>query len=101
VKWRVYYDDGSTWHSGSGLNGMPLDGVVCILQGSPNYRVTYGAPYYAFYDGEWLHFHTNDLVDYAQHGRTVDKLLMGRMVTKRTFNHVFGMATRDKNAENL
>lgn len=99
--WRVYYDDGTTWDHTQGLAGMPAFGVLCILQNTVRYFVTYGAPYYALVDGEWLHFHTNDMVDYLVHGRLPDKLIVGRMVSKKTFAEVYDQAKKDKDLENL
>ena len=99
--WRIYYDNGTTADSNDDINTIQTHGVICILQKQLRYNITYGAPYYALYDGEWLHFHENDLVDYLVNGIQIDKLIVGRMVTKTTFNDIFEAAKRDKDQENL
>lgn len=107
-KWRVYYDDGSTWHSSQGLDGIPAYGVLVILQcvpfetgGEPKYFITHQCPYYMLHDGVWLHSYENDIIDHLVNGLSVDKLLVGRMVSKQVFGDVYKKAVEDKNAENL
>jgi len=106
--WRVYYDEGITWESGQGLENMPSFGVLCILQKVPfrtgekalSYQIVHGCPYYMLVD-TWLHSYENDIVDYLVHGRKINKLLVGRMVSKQVFGDVYEKVQADKRAENL
>jgi hypothetical protein len=80
---------------------MPCFGVLCILQCPVDYHIVLGCPYYLLSEGEWLHAHENDVVDYLVHDKPIDKFLVGRMTGRRTFNEVYEAAKHDKNAENL
>ena len=46
-------------------------------------------------------FYENDLIDFLVHGKLIDKVLVGRMTTKKIFASIYQMAKDDKNAENL
>ena len=104
--WRIYYADGSTWDHTQGLEGLEPYGVICILQSTKHkentkYFVSHGAPYYARYGGEWLHFYNNDMVDYITHGIHIEYLLVGRMVSKQVFAEIYEKAKQDRDLENL
>lgn len=107
MKWRIYYDDGTTWNWTQGTVGMPIYGVLIVLQefkytnGTIGYHIVHGCPYYLLYDGTWLHSYENDIIDHITHDKRIDKLLVGRMVSKETFGKVYEKAVGDKNAENL
>jgi len=110
-KWRVYYEDGSTWDWKQGFEGMPSYGVICILQiteildshenPSMRYHIVSGCPYFMRFNGEWLHAYENDIVDRLAHGMQIEWLLVGRMTTKRLYSEAMNRAGADKRAENL
>lgn len=110
-RWRVYYDDGSTWDWTQGLDGIPGYGVICILQIAAvydghmrlndRYHIVYGCPYYMRADDQWLHAHENDIIDRLAHGMPIKHVLVGRMVTKKVFGEIYGQAKKDKDADNL
>lgn len=106
-KWRVYYEDGSTWNWTQGLEDIPKWGVICVLQcvtvknDKQEYHIVFGSSFYMRADEEWLHSYDNDVIDYLVHDRKIDSLLVGRMTTKETFAAIFAKAKSDKDAENL
>ena len=96
--WRVYYDDGE-WDHTNGLTDMPIYGVLAVLQsflyktgGKTGYHLVHGCPYYILYNGTWLHCYENDMVDHITHDKKIDKLLVGRMVSKQVFGDVWEKA---------
>jgi len=104
--WRVYYEDGTTWSWPQGFDGMPTRGVIAILQKvdvnhNPRWHLVHGSQYYMRAQDEWLHAYENDVVDYLENDKPIDKLLVGRMTTKRIFSEIIEAAKNDKNAENL
>lgn len=108
MKWRIYYDEGVIWDWTQGLDNMPIYGVLAVLQeiqyktgGGTGYQITHGCPYYMLHDGQWLHAYENDIVDYLTHDKKIDKLLVGRMVSKQVFGDVWEKIQEDKNRENL
>jgi len=111
ARWRVYYDDGSTWDWTRGLNGIPTNGVIVVLQKTmfhdsrghevDKYHTVHGCPYYMHADGEWLHAYADDIIDRLANRRPIDIVLIGRMVTKYCFGKVHAQATQDLKAENL
>jgi hypothetical protein len=108
AKWRVYYDEGLVWDWKQGLDDIPIYGVLAVLQeityktgSNTGYQIVHGCPYYMFHNGQWLHSYENDLVDYITHNKSIDKLLVGRIVSKQVFGDVWEYIQKDKNAENL
>lgn len=107
MKWRIYYEDGSTWNWTQGLRDAPSWGVMCVLQiirqenGVDRYHIVYGCQYYMRSQDQWLHAYENDVVDFIIHEKPIDKLLVGRMTTKKIFGEVYEQAKADKAAENL
>jgi hypothetical protein len=108
MKWRVYYDDGIIWDHTQGMENMPIYGVLAVLQeilyktdSNTGYQIVHGCPYYMRHNGQWLHSYENDLVDYITHNKKIDKLLVGRIVSKQVFGDVWEKIQQDKNAENL
>jgi len=103
--WRVYYSDGSVITSTDGVDALEPYGVICILQKKlldGRYYMTSNAPYYLFMEGEWLPAYENDLVDHLIHNpKSMDKLLVGRIVSKSRFQEIYEKAKADKNAEAL
>jgi len=105
--WRVYYEDGTIWDWKQGIAGVPPFGVMCILQkiqndeGNPHWQIVSHCKYYVYSENEWLHSVEGDIVDYLIHGRTIEKLLVGRMTTHKVFTSVFKAAKYDKDTENL
>lgn len=105
--WRVYYEDGTTWEWTQGLEGIPLHGVICILQkiradnGILRYHIVYGCRYYMRAQNEWLHAYENDVIDYIQYHIPIEQVLVGRMTTKERFTEVYQRAKDDKDHENL
>jgi hypothetical protein len=101
--WRVYYDDGTEWDHTQGTDGMPIYGVLLVLQsflyhtgGNTGHHIVQGCPYYVLYEGTWLHFYENDLIDHITHDKHIDKLLVGRMVSKQVFGDVYKKAQEYK-----
>ena len=104
-KWRVYYDDGSTWNWTEGFDLEPY-GIICILQETATvnrsvFSIISNAPYYVYTDKEWIKAEPNDIEDYLVHGIRIEKFVVGRAVSKRKFVEIFNIAMRDKDAENL
>jgi len=106
--WKIYYDGNTSWSYTQGLENMPIYGVLGVLQqirytseGNTGFQIVHGCPYYIFHNGQWLHSYENDLVDYITHDKQIDKLLVGRIVSKQVFGDVWETIQKDKNAENL
>jgi hypothetical protein len=98
MEWKIYYDDGTTRDDSGGFH-VPLYGVVVILQRRSydgRYGMVSGTPYYLFHKNEWLPARENDIVDYLLHGKKIDKLVMGRLMTKTGFVEIFERAKADR-----
>jgi hypothetical protein len=103
--WRIYYEDGTVWDHKQGLDGMPTFGVICILQyintekETHRYHIVYGSKFYMRFNDEWLHAYDNDLIDYLVHDKSIKKVLVGRMTTKKRFSEVYEVAKHEKDKE--
>ena len=94
---RIYYDNGLTHDDDVEI--APSYGVLVILQrrsSDGRWYIASNAPYYAHNGREWLHFYTNDMVDYLVHDIPIDKLIVGRMVDKAEFSQVYEQAKKDR-----
>lgn len=103
-RFRIYYDDGSTFTDGD--NGKPEPyGVVCILQrrgNSVRYHMVSGTPYYIFIDDEWLPAWMNDIEDRLVHmPKTIEGFIVGRLISKKQFNVIYERAKADREKEVL
>ncbi|MCK5217871.1 MAG: hypothetical protein KAJ93_08780 [Methanosarcinales archaeon] len=102
MKWRIYYDTGSTHDYNNGV--IPdAYGVVAILQlrHDGRYYITHGAPYYIHNEAEWLPAYMNDVEDYLAHKIPIKEFLVGRIVSKRVFAEIFERAKKDRDIETL
>lgn len=104
-KWRIYYDDGTTWDYKMGLKEMPRYGVAVILQeqeaGGPNWSVLQGGAYYCLEDGYWVIMQHNDVIEHLLNDIPVEHLIMGRAMSLPKFQSIRLGARADRDIGNL
>ncbi len=99
VKWRVYYDDGSTFDSTQGNpDNAPPWGVICINQISVEHGRNIAAylDYYV-YDPEdgWIGIKWDGVIDRLANRLSLDGFLVGRTVSRHRFQEIMLKADKD------
>ena len=100
TQWEVYYDDGTTITSETGL---PVEvrpfGVVCIAQRNPEKArsLMHGWDWYYWHeeDKQWWGCDLHGLIDRLLHRLPVSALLQGRTVTNEAYNAIMTRADRE------
>jgi hypothetical protein len=107
IKWRIYYDNGSTFDNTQGKPWeAPGRGVVCIVQIDPsprnksvNTQVLVGHAYYWFHVewGYWLHSDIYGIIDLLTNDRdrSVCAVKMGRWLDYLVFEDIMERAYHD------
>lgn len=107
IKWRIYYDDFSTFDSTMGQPWeSPGRGVVCIVQVDPNHpnynvntQILRGHPYYWFDIewGYWMHSDRDGVLDqFISDRKDVKKALkQGRWASYADYHAIVDLAKKD------
>lgn len=102
MKWRIYYDDGSTrdWQEGLPETEGQRLGIQCIVQQRSNDHVfvtQHGAEYYIYVDDtEWISCYQNGLEDWAMNCLDrINCVIKGRAIHKAKFREIFDRAKAD------
>jgi len=99
MKWRLYYEDGSTF---SDLDGAPHDsppwGVVALAQPDIDPPITVNADYYLWRPdlNQWLECGTDGLDDHVCHfGHLIQCVRKTRWITTIDFKRIWAQARTD------
>ncbi len=108
MKWRIYYDDGTTRDSSEGVpEGEACYGVIGVLQrrGDGKIKFTHGRDYYILInegDSSWVPADWVGVMDYLVHRRgRLHGFLVGRAVPDKIFIKIHGQAREDAEGETL
>ena len=100
MKWRIYYDDGTTFDSSMGEpDAAPSYGVVaiCTTDESHGRLVVNGFDFYCYETvaGEWYGCDQWGMVDKLLHNLPFTAWKMGRTVRTAVFSEIIQKATTD------
>lgn len=101
MKWRIYYDDGTTRNHTEGLpdtDSLKLGVQVVVQQRGPDHFVTlHGGEYYLFIDEtEWVACYQNGLEDWAVFSlERVGCVIRGRAIVRKNFATIMERARSD------
>jgi hypothetical protein len=94
MKWRIYYDDGTTFEGDPFLT--PARGVMCILDSHGQWHIDENKDYYVwkFREDGWSGVDLFGLVDYLLEAGA-RKVVFGRLVENSIFNKIKQQALKD------
>ena len=97
MKWRVYYDNGSTWDDD--VDNAPMMHVLLIqeINGKHGRRIVPPGDYYIYrFDREkWLSMDFVGMIQYLAEPGTQKKVLMGKMVLPDEWGAILRTAKED------
>lgn len=102
MRWRIYYDDGTTCDSETRVDQVRGDGVIAIVQRDDALNDPYSTgrtfcmdrDYYCWRDREWIRVDLAGLLDYLRLPGW-KKVLQGRTIDRATYKTVLGRALYD------
>jgi len=96
VAWRIYYDDGGAFSSGSAVEDAPCDGVIIIAQADHDVgkEILHRKDFYYWERGRWWGCDRYGLEDYLRRPGW-KKVLAGRNTEHRNYSALYERARTD------
>lgn len=100
LRWRIYYDDGTTFDSSMGESAKaPSFGVICIVQPSDrtgrSILERWDWYYWHVEWQEWSGADIHGLLDQLLHNRPIHAVKLGRMLSTPKYEEVMRAARSD------
>jgi len=97
AKWRIYYDDGTTFDS-SCYDYIPSYGVQCIVDMSQKVKTIHNrSTYYILTEEGWIVTEQDGLLDFTLNKlHLMQKVVMGRTMVNDAFWATYNKALNDE-----
>lgn len=98
LKWRIYYDDGSTFsNADGGPECSPVFGVICIVQPDAVVNRTILSRWdFYYWDGDgWSGCDIYGVIDRASNDLPMRSLRQGRTISSADYTRILDMADKD------
>ena len=99
IRWRIYYDDGSTFDSQGGCEDAPPFGVICIIYPDDlvGRKIMHGWDWYYWVPeaGQWWGSDIYGVLDRLLHNLPLRALKQGRNASNERYRQIMAAADKD------